>query len=72
MRAMLSALGPAEVAHETDAVNATRVPPRSTVPITDFTVMVEEVGGTSSPQGGSAHVYYVEGEGLHKFAQVCE
>jgi len=70
VRALLDALGPAEVVRETDAVNATRLPARKDTRIDDYTVTVEEVAGESSPLGGPARVFYVDGEGLEKFAQM--
>ncbi|KXZ51499.1 hypothetical protein GPECTOR_12g462 [Gonium pectorale] len=66
VRALLDELGPQPLAYETNALNQTAVPAaRRDVRIDEFRVVSEE-GAPGSP----GRVYYVEGEGIERFAQM--
>lgn len=67
VRGVLDELGPAKPSYETNAVNVSRVPShRSELRVDDFQVVVEEVQGA----GPSGRVYYVDGAGIERFAQM--
>lgn len=67
---LLDALGPAEVALETEALNRTTVPRQRPIRVGDFHIEVEEVAGAASPAGGPLRLYHVEGEGVVRVAQM--
>ncbi|PNH04577.1 GTPase obg [Tetrabaena socialis] len=65
VRALLEEMGPAEVLYETKALNQTKLPARKETRIDDFKIYIEEGSGLDAPR-----VFYVEGEGIEKFAQM--
>ncbi|KAG2433016.1 hypothetical protein HXX76_008743 [Chlamydomonas incerta] len=67
VRAVLDELGPQPLTYETNALNQTAVARRE-VRIDDFTVLMEDL-----PPGSAStapRVFYVEGEGIERFAQM--
>lgn len=67
VRGVLDELGPQQLTYETNALNQTAVQRRE-VRIDDFTVAMEDL-----PPGSAStapRVFYVEGEGIERFAQV--
>ncbi|GIL45963.1 hypothetical protein Vafri_3071, partial [Volvox africanus] len=70
VRAVLDELGPAPESYETNALNQL-APARRDVQIDDFQVSMEEVSAAPGAGGGGVlRVYYVEGEGIERFAQM--
>ncbi|EFJ44248.1 hypothetical protein VOLCADRAFT_65003 [Volvox carteri f. nagariensis] len=71
VRAVLDELGPATLSYETNALNQTALPARRDVRIDEFVVSVEEVSTSGAGGGdGGSRVFYVEGEGIERFAQM--